>query len=364
MFSWMWSKRPDPQKSRESRKLRFLPTVGQLEDRTAPSVSNFLGSLSFLKPASGPADHLEIITPANVQAGKTFSIIVKAETASNQIATGYTGTVHFSIPADAGASVPADYTFVPRDRGVRVFQVTLSTAGTQIISANDLAISTIADDSSTNVTPAPVASQFLVKMPTQTTAGVPTYVSIAVKDASGQVVPNYTGTIGLTSTDGAATLPADYTFTAADRGVHTFQVTFNTAGSQSLTATDVAQASVIGKSTTTVNAVGIATRFSVVTLGVGAAGYPTALMVVALDANNRVVTGYTGTVRLTSTDAAALLPADYTFIASDRGAHVFTVNFNTTGKQTVTATDTTATTVLGSATVKIAQRWIPRGWWW
>ena len=35
-------------------------------------------------------------------------------------------------------------------------------------------------------------------------------------------------------------LPGDYTFTAADQGKHTFQVTFKTTGSQSLSAADTA----------------------------------------------------------------------------------------------------------------------------
>ena len=33
-------------------------------------------------------------------------------------------------------------------------------------------------------------------------------------------------------------MPADYTFVAADNGVHTFGVTLKTAGTQSLTASD------------------------------------------------------------------------------------------------------------------------------
>ena len=36
------------------------------------------------------------------------------------------------------------------------------------------------------------------------------------------MVTGYTGTVHFTSTDNTATLPANYTFTAADKGVHTF----------------------------------------------------------------------------------------------------------------------------------------------
>src|SRR5262249_16687021 len=57
-------------------------------------------------------------------------------------------------------------------------------------------------------------------------------------------------------------------------------------------------------------------------------------------------TGYRGTVDLTSTDTQAGLPADYTFTATDNGAHTFAVTLKTAGSQSVTATDT----VTGSLT--------------
>ena len=41
-----------------------------------------------------------------------------------------------------------------------------------------------------------------------------------------------------TSTDPQAVLPANYPFTAANDGTHTFTVTFKTSGSQAITATD------------------------------------------------------------------------------------------------------------------------------
>src|SRR5262249_18501349 len=49
--------------------------------------------------------------------------------------------------------------------------------------------------------------------------------------------------------------------------------------------------------------------------------------------------GYTGKVHFTSTDAAAVLPADYTFVAGDNGIHSFNVTLKTGGSQTVTVTD-------------------------
>lgn len=72
--------------------------------------------------------------------------------------------------------------------------------------------------------------------------------TVTAYDVNGNVATSYRGTIHFTSTDGAATLPLNYTFTAADSGVHTFTggFTFRTAGSQVVTATDVANATITG----------------------------------------------------------------------------------------------------------------------
>ncbi len=45
-----------------------------------------------------------------------------------------------------------------------------------------------------------------------------TNVTVTIRDPAGNVVPNYTGRVHFTSTDGAAGLPADYTCTLADAG--------------------------------------------------------------------------------------------------------------------------------------------------
>ena len=49
-------------------------------------------------------------------------------------------------------------------------------------------------------------------------------------------------------------MPSDYTFTAADNGVHTFVsgVTLFTAGTQTITATDTSSSSITGSATITV----------------------------------------------------------------------------------------------------------------
>src|SRR5207248_303029 len=100
------------------------------------------------------------------------------------------------------------------------------------------------------------ASSLAVSAPTAATAGSALNVTVAAKDASGNTATGYTGTVHFTSSDGHAVLPADYTFTAADAGVHTFSVTLKTAGSRSVTATDTAAATITGSASVTVNPTG------------------------------------------------------------------------------------------------------------
>jgi hypothetical protein len=80
------------------------------------------------------------------------------------------------------------------------------------------------------------------------TAGVPFTITVRALDSSYNVFTGYRGSVHFDSTDGLATLPSDYTFTAADNGEHTFDVTLATAGIQSITATDVVSG-VIGETT-------------------------------------------------------------------------------------------------------------------
>ena len=90
--------------------------------------------------------------------------------------------------------------------------------------------------------------------PSSTSAGSPQTFTVTVQNANGTTDTGYTGTVHFTSTDPQAVLPANFTFTAANAGVHTFTATLKTAGTQSITATDTANSLVTGSATTTVTA--------------------------------------------------------------------------------------------------------------
>jgi hypothetical protein len=78
--------------------------------------------------------------------------------------------------------------------------------------------------------------------------------------------------------------------------------------------------------------------------------------VTAKDPYGNTATSYRGTVHFTSTDSRAVLPKDYTFTATDNGAHTFTngVTFKTTGTRSLTATDTQNGSITGSVNVQVS----------
>ncbi len=75
------------------------------------------------------------------------------------------------------------------------------------------------------------------------------------------------------------------------------------------------------------------------------AGYPASMTVTMVDSNNNTVTSYSGTVRFTSSDAAAVLPPES---ALTNGTKTFSVSLGTVGVQSITATDTQAPSITGT----------------
>ncbi|MEI6608062.1 MAG: autotransporter-associated beta strand repeat-containing protein, partial [Verrucomicrobiota bacterium] len=188
--------------------------------------------------------------------------------------------------------------------------------------------------------------------PGSLTAGVAGSVTVMAQAANGNIITTYTGTVHFTSSDLQAGLPVDYTFVPGDNGIHTFtsDVTLKTAGTQSITATDTVTAITGTQSGMTV---GCAAATILTASGfpspewVGTAGSVT---LSAHDAYGNIATGYTGTVHFTSSDLAATLPFNYTFVSADNGVHNFSggVTFAAAGTQSISATDIVTDTITGT----------------
>jgi hypothetical protein len=177
--------------------------------------------------------------PTSITAGQSGTVTLTARDGSGNVLTGYTGTVHFSS-SDPQAVLPADYPFTAADQGSHTFSVTLRTAGGQFVLVSDAVNGFGGSEGGITVVPA-AAALLVLSAPANVTHGVAFSVTLTVQDAYGNVVTGYTGTIHFSSSDSTATLPKNYTFTAADAGVHTFTNVFmlKKRGTATLTATDI-----------------------------------------------------------------------------------------------------------------------------
>ena len=96
------------------------------------------------------------------------------------------------------------------------------------------------------------ASAVAISLPTSLVAGLPQNLTVSALTPSGNLAATYAHTIHFTSSDADAQVPADYTFTSVDAGNHTFSITLETAGSQSVTVTDTATSALNASQTVTV----------------------------------------------------------------------------------------------------------------
>ena len=186
--------------------------------------------------------------------------------------------------------------------------------------------------------------KLVLAAPTAETAGTPFRLTVTAQNSSGKTDTGYTGTIHFTSSDVQAGLPANFTFAAAaDHGTHTFTVTLETAGSQSVTATDTTTSAITGMLSGISISPASASHFVLSGLpSTATVGVAQSVTVTAEDTYGNVATGYAGTVHFTSSDTNASLPANSTFTTANAGVHAFTLRFGTAGTQSVTVKDTTS----------------------
>src|SRR5262249_37631757 len=123
-------------------------------------------------------------------------------------------------------------------------------------------------------------------------------VTATAQDSYGNTLTGYTGTVHFTSSDSGATLPADCTFTASDQGSHTFAVTLQTTGNQSVSVSDTANPTAAGTATIAdynyIPGLHFLVNPSVTTT---TAGSPFSVTVTALNQYNNVAIHYLGTVQ-------------------------------------------------------------------
>ena len=217
------------------------------------------------------------------------------------------------------------------------------------MTATDSTNTSLSAKATTNVLNPAVATQLDLILPRQNVqVGVPVTVELAAVNAPGQPVQSFADTVTLASSDTAASLPTSISFVD---GIATFSVTFNTAGSQTLTATDSTNTSLSAKATTNVVNPAVASQLVLILpRGNTQVGVPVTVQLAAVNSQGFAVQSFSDTVTLTSSDSAATLPSTITFVD---GIATFSVTFNTAGTQTLTASDSTNTALMPKATTNV-----------
>jgi Bacterial Ig-like domain (group 3) len=343
----------------------FSTTLNAAVNTTVTAADTVVGSLNgtsiniAVKPAA--ANHYLVKAPSAAATGTPFNFTVTVQDQFYNSVPGYTGTVHF-LSTDASATLPANATLTS---GSGAFSATLRTAGSQSLMAYDSVLNSVTGIGGP-ITVNFGATHFLISAPSASPAGNLFVVTVAALDQFNNTATGYTGTVNLTSTDSQAALPSPGVTLSG--GIGTYAAILKTAGTQTLSATDAAVASITGSSAA-ITVTGIAANHFLVTPaalpsypGVAAA-YPTTpnaatsfattgsalvFSVAAVDPFGNLASNYAGTVGFASSDTAAAggLPANSALVA---GVGTFSATLQTAGNQTITVTDTNNNSIAGAS---------------
>jgi hypothetical protein len=112
-----------------------LKTAGS-QPVTATDAAHGLSATATVGVRPAEAAKLLLALPATAVHGSPVAVTVTLVDAYGNVASGYTGMVHFSS-SDAKAVLPGNYTFTAADAGQHTFVVTFGTTGVQSLTVKD-----------------------------------------------------------------------------------------------------------------------------------------------------------------------------------------------------------------------------------
>ncbi|TSD64060.1 T9SS type A sorting domain-containing protein [Inquilinus sp. KBS0705] len=303
-------------------------------------------------------------TPSAQIAGTALTIRINAVDAAWNVVTSVTDVVGVTS-TDVNATLPAN---IALSSGTITRSFTFKTTGTKTITAKDITTISITANTSPNVT---VSAGAFVKLqillpgetaapgtatgktgtPNAQSAGTSFNVTVNAVDANWNRNTTVTQTMGITSTDPLAALPANAALVAGTKT--NFAVTLKTPGTATVTASDITDNTKTANTSPSVTVnIGAFVKFLLIMPGesysagsaTGKTGSPSArtagvaftVTVRAVDAAWNTVTSVTDVGKITSSDVNGVLPANAALVS---GSQTFSVILKTSGSRTVTATD-------------------------
>lgn len=261
-------------------------------------------------------------------AGTPFNIKITARDVSNSTVTAFTGTVTLTSTGTLSGTPPittanfsggilASQSVTILNTGNFTITATRTTGGIESGTSNSF---TVTAGTVTGLqilvpgeTAAPGTASGKIGTPTAQTQTLAFPVTVNAVDANWNVVSSVTDMVGITSSDGAANLPANAVLVA---GTKTYSVTLNTAGTATVTASDVTNPARTANTSPaiTVSAVGrdfnafensTATGAIMGKIYTKIAGTPFTLDLIAIDNSHTIVnTGYNKTVTVALLDSS------------------------------------------------------------
>lgn len=317
--------------------ITFNTTGEQTLTASTVGIAPITGSDTTRVAAPIVATQLVMRMPESTRVGSPVKVMLMALDANGRSVPNFSGDVSLTS-SDAAATLPATVTF---ERGRAVATVTFGTAGEQTLTAT---AGELTAEAATTVAAQPVVADFRIALRPDMVAGQTTRVAVVAVDADGVAIREFNGSVAIASTDPEATLPETVQFV---QGRGYFEVAFATLGEQQVTVT---AGDVQASATTSVKAAPAVSGINVWLPRQVIAGLPMLAQLVAVDADGRLVRGFTGSLAVSSSDADATLPSTVEFL---NGIALLRVTFATAGEQTLSVGSAdSAVSGSGSTTVK------------
>ncbi|RLJ06566.1 MAG: hypothetical protein DRP16_05000, partial [Candidatus Aenigmatarchaeota archaeon] len=353
----------------------------------APDIEDTALNSSGTRPISLVLDHFIITHDGAATAGVGENITVVAKDNYGNTKTSYTGTISldtngtattisWALVSGSGSftdggpsSDTATYTFSSSDNGSATFSITDNKAETLNISVSGDGKTD--DDSEGNLVVSPASlDHFTISHDGSASAGVSDNVTVTAKDAYGNTVSNYTGTItldtngdansiswslvtgfGTFSDGGAGTDTATYTFSTSDNSTATFSITDTKAETLNISVSGDGKTDDDSEGNLVVSP-GSLDHFTISHDGSAQAGLAENVVIYAKDSYGNTVDSFTGQIIVDTTGTATTISwvkvsgsgtfsdggidsdtCTYTYDSSDQGE--VTLGFTDTSVETV-----------------------------